>query len=278
MSVNVVVLGSGSGGNSVIVHDGINGVMVDVGFSYGEMISRMNQAGVDPGMIRLICVTHAHVDHVRRVVELAENLDVPVYISAGTYKIASWLHPLSERVRLFVGGNSFESFSFLIQSFDVSHDIGAPVGFTINFNGRRIAVAMDLGIVDDAVVAGMQNADVMLLESNHDLRMLADSLRTEELKDRIRGEKGHLSNEQCSNALKQMVGPGTSQVVLCHLSDKCNTPELAMISAKTVLKKHPDVKIAVASHLEKVFYSCIFLYISLWTSSYSLCISLYELF
>lgn len=250
MSVQVVVLGSGSGGNSVVVHDGINGIMVDAGFSRGELLSRMDQAGVDSGIIRAICVTHAHSDHVLALADLVEYLDVPAYISAGTYKVMNCSDLVSEHIRMFTGGDSFECFPFLVNSFDVSHDIGAPVGFVVNFNGRRIAVATDLGVVDVEVATAMKGADAVLLESNHDATMLASSSRHQTLKDRISGDNGHLSNQQCAEALKKIVTSDTSQVVLCHLSRDCNTPELAMKSAKIALPRYSQVRISTASQNE----------------------------
>jgi phosphoribosyl 1,2-cyclic phosphodiesterase len=247
MTTAITVLASGSKGNAILIHDKNNGILIDAGLSLKELLQKIDNAGINPGIIKAICITHAHTDHTTGVAPLAKQLTIPVYITQGTYKTAPWLDIPENQVRLFKAGESFAHAPFLIQSIEVSHDIGTPVGYIIEFNGHQIGIATDLGITDSKLIHALKGCKAIILESNYDETMLMDSKRPQFLKDRISGDKGHLSNRQCAEALQQIVTAETSDVILCHLSQDCNKPVIALKTAKGALKNHQQINLITAS-------------------------------
>ena len=247
MCIEVTILASGSQGNAIVIHDRKQGLIIDAGLSLTEMSRRLDLAGIDPDIIKAICITHVHFDHVSGLEALINEMNIPAYITDGSYKEAKFLHVSDDNLRLFTSGESFELDPFSIQSVKVSHDIGTPVGYIIHFNGYKIGIATDLGIADENTINAMKGCNAVLLESNYDATMLRNSERPQMLKDRISSDKGHLSNAQCAEALQKVVTDQTSDVVLCHLSRDCNTPELALKSANFALQNHNDIKIITAN-------------------------------
>lgn len=247
MTLEITILASGSKGNAMLIHSNNEGILIDNGLGYKEISRRLENEGLEAGIIKAICITHAHSDHMLGVSELSNILDIPVYITQGTYEIAHWLDIGENKARIFNEGDSFEHNPFSIQSFKVSHDIGAPVGYVIQCRDLKIGIATDLGMVDDDIISALKGCNTIILESNHDKSMLLNSNRPQFLKDRISGVEGHLSNTQCAEALKEIVTSETSHVILCHLSQDCNTPELALLTAGKALENHKDVNIIAAS-------------------------------
>jgi phosphoribosyl 1,2-cyclic phosphodiesterase len=246
MMTTITVLASGSKGNAILIHDTNDGILIDAGLSLKELLHRLEVADLDPSIIKAVCITHAHTDHTTGVTALAEHLNIPIYITQGTYTTAPWLNIPEDKVRLFKAGESFDLTPFFIQSVKVSHDIGTPVGYLIQFNGHQIAIATDLGTTDHNLINTLKGCNAIILESNYDETMLRNSLRPQFLKDRISGDKGHLSNSQCAEALQQLVTAETSDVILCHLSQACNKPEIALKATKGVLEKHKQINLITA--------------------------------
>ncbi|MBR0459142.1 MAG: MBL fold metallo-hydrolase [Victivallales bacterium] len=247
--IGVTVLGSGSKGNCTLVHCGREAIMIDAGFSCRETKSRLLQAGMSGMRVHAILVTHEHTDHVNGLRVCAEALDVPVY---ATPKCATVLRGTDSRLRqfaTFTPGSPFDISCFDIDPFPIPHDACDPVGFIICCHGVKIAVATDIGFISSCLEYELDNCDMMVVESNHDLRMLEQSSRPWNLKQRIMGRQGHLCNEATQDLLRHTVKDSTRNIILAHLSAECNTPELARHAAQETLNKmeRSDVGLFVAS-------------------------------
>lgn len=224
---------SGSSGNCLLACAGDTRVLIDAGMTGRAILGELCKLGVSPDTLCGILVTHEHSDHIRSVGMLSRKFDLPVYASEGTWcameEKVQGVAPKNQRV--FAAGQDFFVGSLGVQPFSIPHDAADPVGFSLLHGGGKIAVATDLGHLSPSWMQAVSGAQVLMLESNHDLDMLARGPYPARLKQRIRGRKGHLSNEDCAKALTELVPTGLRSVILGHLSGENNLPELAYQAA-----------------------------------------------
>lgn len=225
--MRVWTLGSGSSGNALVVECGGKRLLVDCGFGPRALATRLKAIGVVPESITGLLITHEHVDHAQGAERAQKKWRWPVLASAGTLGALPdveprWRRPLGTRE-----ATTFEGFS--IEAVAVPHDAAAPLAFVIteSATGARFGVAHDLGAVPAALRTRFARCDILCLEANHDTLMLRDGPYPAALKSRIRGGRGHLSNDQGGALAAELVHPGLHAVVLLHLSAVNNTPEVA---------------------------------------------------
>lgn len=224
--LELTVLGSGSGGNAMVVGSEDHAILIDAGFSGLEIRNRLDAAGIDPSCIRAILLSHDHTDHIKGVGVLARRWGIPVYANRRT---ADALHSRkigAPDLRLFTAGADFPVGPLQVRAFSIPHDASDPVGFTLRSNGHKLGVATDLGYPSHLVMHELQECDMLVLESNHEVQMVLDSNRPWNLKRRILGRQGHLSNETCRHVLRQILHDRTRHVVLAHASRDCNCYQL----------------------------------------------------
>lgn len=225
--IRFCVLSSGSKGNAIWVESGGRALLVDAGLSGKELVRRMNLAGLDPARLEGILVTHEHRDHVHGVGVMARRFKIPVYINEATMIAADYLlGPV--RPVLFRTGADTEIAGLNVHPFSISHDSADPVGFTFENSGSRLGLATDLGVATNLVRERLAGCHGLILESNHDLKMLMEGPYPWETKRRVKSRHGHLSNEDAAELLASLAHSGLSQVVLAHLSQTNNLPELAL--------------------------------------------------
>ena len=227
--VGVTVLGSGSKGNCTIVHYGRQAIMIDAGFSCRETQRRFRQCQCLRELsLDGILVTHEHKDHVSGLRVCSEYFEAPVYAASPCARaIREKEHGLGQ-VACFVPGGEFGVGPFRVIPFSVPHNASSPVGFIIAVNDWRIGYATDVGYVSSNVEYNLKACDALVVESNHDMNMLAASDRPWTLKQRIMSRDGHLSNDSTAQLLENVITQNTRNVILAHLSQDCNTREKAM--------------------------------------------------
>jgi len=234
-TLSVCVLASGSRGNATYLYDGQTAILIDAGLSGVEIQRRMAARGLDPNSLDAILVSHEHTDHIQGVGVLSRRLGLTVYISEGTRQASqSALGKLPE-VNLFSCGRAFPIGSLTVHPFTTSHDAEDPAGFTISGNGIKVGLATDLGIVTSLVQEHLQACEILILEANHDARMLIDGPYPWPLKQRIRGRSGHLSNDDAASLLETLQHDRLAHVILAHLSEENNTPEIARKTVRAIL-------------------------------------------
>ena len=228
MSVKFTILGSGSGGNCAYVETAEARILVDAGFSPRQIRQRLATISRVPENLTAILVTHEHSDHVQGLIGIAAKLNIPIYCNRATKEAFEFQLQTKFHCHLFNTGASFEIGDLLVDTFAIPHDAQDPVGFLIRTAAGNIAFVTDLGHMTKLVLERIRPANVLVLESNHDVKMLQDCPRRSwSLKQRILGRHGHLSNEAAAKAAAQIMSAELKHLYLAHLSRECNRPELA---------------------------------------------------
>ncbi|MCF8000819.1 MAG: MBL fold metallo-hydrolase [Halanaerobiales bacterium] len=236
MEIEVSVLSSGSSGNSIYINDGKNSFLIDAGLSGKKLINRLKKIDVTPQDLDGILITHEHKDHTKGVGILSRRLDIPIYANEETWAVCeSELGKLKdENMQSFTGNFSFGNFD--IKPIAISHDARAPVSYVVYRENKKMVFATDMGYINEELMKELKNIDLLLLESNHDIDMLMSGSYPRFLKRRIRGEKGHLSNDAAAQILPELINGKCPQVLLGHLSEENNNPKVAYLTVENMLK------------------------------------------
>ncbi len=245
---------SGSSGNALFCQYGNTRLLIDAGKPGRPIEEALRSIGAAPETLSGILVTHEHSDHIQGVGVLARRFSLPVYATPGTWaamgekigKIPGELH------REFYAGRDFWLGDIGVVPFGIPHDAADPVGFRLYGGRLSVSTATDLGHFSRDVYDRIAGSSLILLESNHDPEMLRRNPHySAQLKARILGDRGHLSNETCAGALIRLIAAGTGTLLLGHLSGENNTPELALAVSREVLDAEDirpgrDVRLDVA--------------------------------
>ena len=238
MAVRLTILGSGSGGNCAYVETAQTRLLIDAGFSARQIRRRLATIARSPETVQAILITHEHSDHISGLTGLAANLQLPVYCNRLTREAIEAQLQIQMDARLFVTGDSFAIGDVTIDTFPVPHDACDPVGFLVRTSAGNIGFLTDLGHVTKLVVERIRPANVLLLEANHDLKMLQDHPRRPwSLKQRILSRHGHLSNDGAADLVEQIMSAELRRLYLGHLSRECNKPELALQAVGNCLQR-----------------------------------------
>lgn len=244
---------SGSSGNSYYIGSEQSGILIDAGRTAKQMDAMLENCKIKAESIRAIFVTHEHSDHIKGLRVFASRHHLPVFASEGTLSELEVHNCLSDKYEANVIGNcGMECAGLYIKPFHTSHDCAESVGYRIHTHDDRTAVvSTDLGFISDEVKQELAGADLIVLESNHDVGMLQNGPYPYPLKRRILSKLGHLSNHDCASELCELASKGTARFVLAHLSSENNTPELAYQTSLCALtlsgrEKDIDFKLYVA--------------------------------
>jgi phosphoribosyl 1,2-cyclic phosphodiesterase len=262
MAVSWTVLGSGSKGNCTVLTTSSTQILIDAGFSCRETCRRMSEAGLDPMKTTAILVSHEHSDHVGGVPVLARRLDVPVYMTGATH--AAWQRAATNRsngnganhryataggpavgseegdgavdkLELFEAGRRLRVGDIELMPFTIPHDAADPVGFTFLAEGIKLGLATDLGYLSANVVEHVRGCELLMIESNHDLEMLRTGPYPWSVKQRVLSRVGHLSNDDLADFFCNDYDGRAAHLILAHLSEANNHPELARRAAERAL-------------------------------------------
>ena len=238
MAVRLTILGSGSSGNCAYLETNETRILVDAGFSLRQIRQRLATIGRTPENLTGVLITHEHSDHVAGLPMLCEKLRIPIYCNRPTHEEIQFQFRKKFDCRLFATGASFEIGDVLVETFSIPHDAQDPVGYMLRTNGANIGFLTDLGHATKLVLERVRAAHALVLESNHDVKMLQDCPRRPwSLKQRILGRHGHLSNEAAADAAEEIMSAELRHLDLGHLSRECNKPEIAERVMKSRLQK-----------------------------------------
>ena len=229
MSARVCVLASGSKGNCTYVSDGVTHLLIDAGLSCRRTEQELAKLGVSIADITAILLTHEHIDHTYGLVTIERKFKTPVLTNRATANSVDV--KLTTDIKQFCKDNfdtGFKCGTIYVTPFRIMHDAVCPVGYTLTVGGHRISYVTDLGVVTDSVRQNVVGSELVILESNHDLEMLATGTYPPELQARIRSNNGHLSNDQSARFARELAEAGTKHFILAHLSEENNTPSLAL--------------------------------------------------
>ncbi len=232
--MRLCLLASGSKGNAALLDDGHTCLLIDAGLSGRELCRRLDLVGVSADSIDALLITHEHADHIKGLAPMVRRFHIPVHLHT---ELAGRLADVGrhESVQEFETGAPWQIGEFVVEAFPVSHDSIAPVGFTINGSLGKIGFATDLGMTTRLVECHLQNCKALVIETNHDEEMLRDGPYPWHLKQRIKSNRGHLSNTMSGQLVQNLVWPGLNAIFLAHLSDANNCPQLACRTVQNVL-------------------------------------------
>jgi phosphoribosyl 1,2-cyclic phosphodiesterase len=258
----VHILGSGSEGNAVVLESDHQRILVDAGFGVRELARRLKSVDVEPESVSALIVTHEHADHVRGAGAAARRWHWPVYATAGTLRAKGKEHsakgesalPIAVSIEPPVTNQNAKKKrvvkhvvdtrtevqldDFSIRFVRAPHDAREPVSIiaTVKSTGERVGIAYDIGHLTERFIGNFSSCDMLLLESNHDAQLLRTGPYPWSVKQRVAGPNGHLSNAECALMARECVHRGLRHLVLCHLSQTNNRPEIALRSMRSALR------------------------------------------
>jgi phosphoribosyl 1,2-cyclic phosphodiesterase len=234
---------------------------VDAGISCRETFKRLKATGEDPRQLSAIVITHEHSDHVYGLLVLAKKLSVPVFMTGATH--AAWakamrddegVRPQLAKLELFSSGRGFQIGDIAVMPFTIPHDAVDPVGFTFRAEGVKVGFVTDLGGILENVKDRLRGCDALVIESNHDREMLKNGPYPWSVRQRVMSSDGHLSNEKLAKFLRDDYDGGASYIVLAHLSEQNNHPEIARREAEKALSQRGPTlwsnRVLVAAQME----------------------------
>lgn len=257
--IRFISLISGSSGNASFISDGKTNLLVDCGMSGAKLKQALNSIDALPESITALLITHEHIDHTRGAGVISRRYNIPVFATEGTHRNMDAGKLAEENINIVKNGTPFELGSIAITPFSIPHDAAEPVGYTFNISGERCAVATDIGRMNDTILDAVKGCKSVILESNHDIEMLRCGSYPFPLKQRILGEFGHLSNDVAAKTALELVKSGTEHIMLGHLSQENNRPEIAMLESYNLLSREgisigSDVTLQVADRYKPTLF------------------------
>ena len=238
-------IASGSSGNCIYVGSDNTHVLVDIGISGKKMETGLNSLELTGRDLDGILITHEHSDHIKGLGVISRKYGIPIYATAGTVDAMVRTNEIQEDEPFMIN-------DLKVNPFTIPHDAAQPVGYRLEHEGHSVGIATDLGKYNDYIIENLQGLDALLLEANHDIRMLQVGKYPYYLKQRILGDRGHLSNENAGRLLCRLLHDNLKAIFLGHLSRENNYEELAYetVCSEVTLGDNPykskDFRIQVA--------------------------------
>lgn len=259
--MQISILASGSRGNCTLIYNEHTAILIDMGISTRKLKQSLAKIHLDINDLNAVFITHEHIDHIRGLKTFTKNYQIPIFSKTATLKqiITSQNFDKNQLTNCKALPNEKLSIQNLdILSFPISHDAIDPVGYNIfnknssNKINEKITLATDLGFVNETVKQALDASDKLIIEANHDINMLQNGQYPWSLKKRILSTKGHLSNIDAAFTISNLVHK-PQEVILAHLSEQNNTPELAQKTVTSILNKqnlnHISVHIASSQEI-----------------------------
>jgi phosphoribosyl 1,2-cyclic phosphodiesterase len=221
-------LGSGSGGNSFVVKNNKTILLVDCGFGLKDTVKRLEKYSIDPKKITSILITHEHEDHTKGVFSFANKFQTPVFLSYGTFLMSKKRLNDSYNIeyKIIKDFNTFQINDIKVTPIPVPHDAREPFQFKFESEDDSLAIITDLGITTEYLAQKLNKIKSLVIEFNHDKKMLKKSNYPDSLKKRINSRFGHLDNEESIRLIKKINHEGLKWIAAAHLSDRNNSPEI----------------------------------------------------
>jgi phosphoribosyl 1,2-cyclic phosphodiesterase len=244
--MNLCSIASGSSGNCTFVGSEHTKLLVDVGISGKKIENGLNSIDVSPEDLQGILITHEHADHIMGLGVLARRYHTPIYGTAETINSILKMKNvgrISEELLHYVTPDKvFQINDITVEPFSTSHDASNPVCYTFKADGHKIGMATDLGKYDDYIISKLVDSEILLLEANHDVNMLMVGAYPYYLKQRIIGDRGHLSNESSAKLICKLIHEKLKYITLAHLSKENNFEELAYETVRVELGQYVEDK------------------------------------
>ena len=247
-------LASSSKGNCSVAYTDNTHILIDAGISLAEIELKLQALSISVSQLDGIIITHEHIDHIKSIGALNRKYGIKIFTHILGYdSLVKKLGKIRDNSIFTFSDMPFKIGDFVIEAFRLPHDVPCCCGFNIYHNARKISFATDLGHIDENIISRLYDSKLVVLESNHDEKMLmANPKYSYQLKQRIKGENGHLSNIVCAKVISRLATKNVRQMVLAHLSEENNTPDLCYQTVSSYLKSvgvepETNIKICIAS-------------------------------
>ncbi|TLS35415.1 MBL fold metallo-hydrolase [Pseudalkalibacillus caeni] len=239
MALEFSVLASGSTGNAVYVATEKQRLLIDAGLSGKKLEELFKKTGLNPSELDGLLVTHEHSDHIKGIGIFARRYNLPIYANAKTWEAMSdSIGAIPTEQKFHFERETVKTFDNLdVESFGVSHDAIEPQFYVFHHEGKKLTLATDMGYVSERIKGTIKDSDMFIFESNHDINMLMMGRYPWNVKRRILGDMGHVSNEDAALALSEVIGDKTKRIYLAHLSKDNNMKDLARLSVQQTLEQ-----------------------------------------
>lgn len=234
-SLKICVLSSGSSGNATLVQSSKTKILIDAGKSCAYISNKLKELGIDPTEIEAILITHTHHDHIQGLKVFEKKYHPIIYLTEKMYQELNETIPYENCVII---NSPFQLHDLKIDYIKTSHDTDDSNGYIIKSNNSSIVYITDTGYIHNKYDEKLSNHDLYIMESNHDIEMLMNGKYPYHIKQRIQGDRGHLSNEDASKKLIKYIGKNTKYIILAHLSRDNNTEKIATKTLNDMLHKH----------------------------------------
>ena len=243
--MQISVLGSGSSGNSFYVENQKNNsaILVDAGLSAKQINNRLENLKRTPELIKGIFITHEHTDHIRGVDVLARHFNIPIFATKSTIQNC-FLCSNEELITPIKNSETIDIAGMKIEAFSKSHKAADPISFKIK-KDKTLSIITDAGFACENIISAVSSSDMLCIESNHDEKMLTEGPYPYFLKRWITSDTGHLSNRQSALCVLEHAPSKLKQVILSHLSQINNTPQLALRTFKSLTKERHDLQLKI---------------------------------
>ena len=234
--LRVATLASGSSGNCAVVSDGRVHILIDAGISTRKIAQGLKGLGIELRHLSGVLITHEHGDHVAALPVLCRQTEAALFTAEGTaYELCGKYEGLEDRFRVFLPGQRFALGEWEVGTFATSHDCACPVGYSVSDGKRKLTLCTDTGYITPEAREGVRGAHTLIGEFNYDPEMLRAGPYPMQLQERIRGTRGHLSNDLGGELAAWAAEQGARRIVLAHLSQENNRPDLALEAARRAL-------------------------------------------
>ncbi len=237
----ICTIASSSKGNCSFITDGETNILIDCGIKINELERFCLTNDIKLSEINAVVITHEHIDHICGLKSLSKKIQPKIYCHEFVSK------HINERLNINLEYDNVDMNGFRIGNIDVlpfrtSHDAIFPLGFTFVEGDKRVSIATDLGVVNESIVENLENSNMAIIEANHDRQMLIQGVYPTMLKRRVIGEMGHLSNDDSARLISHLAEHKLRKVILAHLSENNNLPELAYSTVSSYLHKNEKLK------------------------------------
>lgn len=246
---------SGSSGNASVIQHNNTTILIDCGLSGKKLTNLLKSADISCEDIDAMLITHEHTDHTAGAGVISRRFDLPVYATKKTHESMNIGAIRDDNRKIISCGEDFTIGDIDIHSFKISHDASDPVGYTLTAGNVTYSIATDTGIMTDEIFSSISGSDYIMLEANHDIDMLMHGDYPYELKRRILGDKGHLSNDTAASTVIKLLESNAKGILLSHLSNHNNIPSIAYQTVAQALKEYGavpnrDIRLGVADRYE----------------------------
>ncbi len=249
--IKICSLFSGSSGNCIFVASGQTKLLVDCGVSGKSICNALSSVGEDISEIQGILITHEHSDHIKSVGIIHRKIGAKIYANQKTFDASKDAFGKFDEDCVCIFDGKFSVGDIDVTPFSIPHDAADPVGFCLSDGMHKVSIATDIGYPTETIEENIMGSDICLLESNHDIEMLLSGPYPYPLKKRIMSDFGHLSNDMAGELCCRLAESGTKDIILGHLSDHNNIPDLAYVTAKSKMEEWGltlgDCRLSVAS-------------------------------